>query len=200
MSILALELSSPLGSIAFRSSDGTSIVRQFPADRKDSGFFFQNLNELRRECGLPEVIAVGLGPGSYAGIRIAIATALGLRAAAGARLNGWPSICAIDCAEYLVVGDARRNSYFFAHVRGGDCLAGPVLMSEKELRVKLDEQKNLPRLSTQPLPQFAEVSLAYPSATILAALAESRGTEEPLEPIYLREPYITTSKETPWNR
>jgi tRNA threonylcarbamoyladenosine biosynthesis protein TsaB len=200
MSILALELSSPLGSIAFRHPDGTSVVRQFPADRKDSGFFFQNLGDLRRDCGLPDVIAVGLGPGSYAGIRIAIATALGLRAAAGARLVGWPSICAMDSAEYFVVGDARRSSYFFAHVRDGDCMEGPVLMSETELRSKLGEQTNLPRLAAQSLPQFAEVTVAHPSASILARLAENRGTEEPLEPIYLREPYITTPKATPWNR
>ncbi len=200
MSVLALELSSPLGSVAFRAADGTSLVRQFPADRKDSGLFFENLSDLRREFGLPELIIVGLGPGSYAGIRIAIATALGLRSAAAARLVGWPSICAIDCPAYCVVGDARRSSYFFAEVREGRCIAGPLLLSEAELRATLGEHLDRPRFASQPLPQFEQITLAHPSALVLARLAEKNGSAEPLEPIYLRAPYITTPKAKPWNR
>ena len=96
----------------------------FPADRKDSGLFYENLEGIYRESGPPEVIVVGLGPGSYAGVRIAIATAIGLKAAANARLVGLPSICAIDQSEYLFVGDARRNSFFFAHVVRGCCRGG----------------------------------------------------------------------------
>ena len=53
----------------------------------------------------------------------------------------------------------------------------------------------------QQLAEFPEAVLAYPSAVILAALAETREADDkPLEPIYLREPYITTAKITPWTR
>ncbi|HEY5036591.1 MAG TPA: hypothetical protein VII74_05620, partial [Chthoniobacterales bacterium] len=169
MKILALELSTALGSIAFRSEDEPLLVRQFPADRKDSGLFYENLSAIRQECGLPERIVVGLGPGSYAGIRIAIATAIGLGAANSAELVGLPSICALECPAYRVVGDARQSSYFWAKIKDGNCIGGPELMSEEELRARLREPSDLPVFSSQPLPQLAEVVCAYPDAGILAA-------------------------------
>lgn len=202
MKTLALELSTALGSVAWLGADGASTVRKFPADRKHSGLFYENLSDLCRDCGLPEVIVVGLGPGSYAGVRIAIATALGLRIASSARLLGLPSICAFDCARYCVIGDARRSSYFFARVQDGNCIEGPCLLSEEELQAKLDDQCAVPVFASQPLPQFARVETMHPSAVLLAALAQKSDlrSDEPLEPIYLRTPYITTPKTIPWIR
>jgi tRNA threonylcarbamoyladenosine biosynthesis protein TsaB len=201
MKILALELSSALGSIAFRREDESLLVRQFPADRQHSGLFFENLCEIRRAGGLPDKIVVGLGPGSYAGTRIAIATAIGLATASGAQRVGLPSICAIKLPAYCVVGDARRSSYFYARVRQGNCEEGPVLMDETTLRQKLDAHAELPFVSSENLPQFPNLMLAYPAADALAALGE---TAEPrdgsLEPIYLRPPYITTPKPKSWIR
>ncbi len=200
MKILALELSSAVGSIAWRADEGVEVVRQFPADRQHSGLFFEHLRELRREVGLPETIVVGLGPGSYAGTRIAIATALGLRAAGGARLVGLPSICAIDLPEYGVAGDARRGSYFFAQVRGGRCLAGPMLLTAEELRGQRSAHPLLPFVASEALPEFAEMTRVHPSAAVLARLGEGAESAENLEPIYLRPPYITTPKAKPWIR
>jgi tRNA threonylcarbamoyl adenosine modification protein YeaZ len=201
MSTLALELSSALGSVALRGADGSMVVREFPADRQHSGEFFENLRELLRAGDRPEVIVVGLGPGSYAGTRIAIATALGLRAAFGARLVGRPSICAIDLPEYCIAGDARRQSYFFAHVERGRCLEGPSLVSGDELRRKVDEHAHFPFVAVEALPEFPRMTRAHPSAAQLAFQAEkTEESAENLEPIYLRQPYITTAKATPWIR
>jgi tRNA threonylcarbamoyladenosine biosynthesis protein TsaB len=201
MSVLALELSSAVGSIAFRRDDGSILVRRFPADRQHSGLFFENLSEIRGECGLPKRIVVGLGPGSYAGTRIAIATAIGLRAASGAQLVGLPSICAIDLPAYCVIGDARRSSYFFAQVRQGICEQGPVLTTAEELQQRFDGRPDLPLVASEKLPQFPETKLAYPAAEVLAALGEpAEPRDEILEPIYLRPPYITTPKPNSWTR
>ncbi len=196
MKVLALELSSPVGSVAFCDEEGERDLRAFPADRKDSGFFYENLSAIYQEFGHPDLIVVGLGPGSYAGVRIAIATALGLKLAAGARLLGLPSICAVERAEYLFVGDARRNSFFFAHVKEGRCLEGPTLASAEETERRMSEAPHLPVVATQPLPPFAHVMVENPSALRLVELASGHdwGTERPLEPIYLREPYITTPR------
>lgn len=201
MKVLALELSSGLGSVAFRRGDDSTFVRHFPADRQHSGLFFENLSEIRGAWGLPEKIVVGLGPGSYAGTRIAIATAIGLGAASEAQLVGLPSICAFDLPGYGAIGDARRGSYYFARVQGGICEEGPVLLSEEALRQKMDEDSKLPFVASEKLRQFPEVTLAYPSAALLAALGEkiAPGSAN-LEPIYLRQPYITTPKPTPWTR
>ena len=196
MNVLALELSSPVGSLAFCGENGAPVFKVFPADRKDSGLFYENLQSTLAVSGKPDLIVVGLGPGSYAGVRIAIATALGLKAAMGARLVGLPSICALARAEYVIVGDARRNSFFFAHVIDGRCVEGPTLATEEEIVAKLQESPELPRIATQPLPQFAGVIVEHPSALRLAELAEEMEIEdaEELEPIYLRAPYITVAK------
>src|SRR5207244_13088180 len=97
--------------------------------------------EVQKQFGKSETIVVGLGPGSYAGTRIAISAAIGLQTASGARLIGYSSICAIECdaAEYCVIGDARRQTCFFACMRGHELVDGPTLMTEAELREKLDK-------------------------------------------------------------
>src|SRR5260370_29699411 len=139
MKVLALELSSPVGSVAFCDESGVRHFKVFPADRKDSGLFYENLQATQETSGRPEIIVVGLGPGSYAGVRIAIATAIGLKAASGARLLGVPSACALGHADYVIMGDARRNSFFFAHVIRGRCVEGPTLATEEEICSKLSQ-------------------------------------------------------------
>ena len=94
MKILALELSTAQGSLAWiddvsrtdaigEHKFNASNLLTWPNDRKDSGPFFDNVQQVVRQFGLPERIIVGLGPGSYAGVRIAISTGIGLQAAAG---------------------------------------------------------------------------------------------------------------------
>ena len=118
MKILALELSSTRGSIALLDGGKLEFDVEWPNDRKNSGPFFEHLAEVQKQTGKAETIVVGLGPGSYAGTRIAISAAIGLQVASRARLVGYPSICAIECdaPEYCVIGDARRNSFFYARV------------------------------------------------------------------------------------
>src|SRR5437867_13110502 len=119
MKILALELSSARGSLALRGNDHDDVLREWPNDRKNSGQFFEYLAEVQKQFGEPDTIIVGLGPGSYAGTRIAISAAIGLQTASRARLVGFPSICAMefDASEFCVIGDARRQTFFFARVR-----------------------------------------------------------------------------------
>src|SRR2546430_4636321 len=113
MKTLALELSSARGSIALLAADKIEFDQEWPNDRKNSGPFFEHLREVQKQCGKADTIIVGLGPGSYAGTRIAISAAIGLQTASGARLIGFPSICAIECdaAEYCAIGDAPRQTF-----------------------------------------------------------------------------------------
>ena len=200
MKILALELSSAQGSIALLDNDKVEFDREWPNDRKNSGPFFESLAEMHKQFGKADTIIVGLGPGSYAGTRIAISAAIGLQAASRARLIGFPSICAIeyDAAEYCVIGDARRQTFFFARVRDNNLAEGPDLMSEAELREKLDKlDRKMSIFTTEKLSQFERAEVRYPEAKLLAKLAADPKREfaqPPLEPIYLREPHITIPK------
>jgi tRNA threonylcarbamoyl adenosine modification protein YeaZ len=197
MKILALELSTARGSLAWLN-DYVDLAREWPSDRKNSAAFFENLDEVTRKFGSPEAIVVGLGPGSYAGTRIAIAAAIGLQAASKARLIGLPSICAIVSPDYCVIGDARRKSFFFARVRAHELIEGLSLFTEEGLKNKLETfELDMPIFSSESLPQFPRAVIRYPSAQLLARLAQDSNRSfklPPLEPIYLREPHITMPK------
>src|SRR6266700_5043316 len=174
MKILALELSTARGSLAWLDNDDLELAREWPNDRKNSAALFENLDAVTKKFGAPETIIVGLGPGSYAGTRIAISAATGLEFSSGARLIGFPSICAMECDahEYCVIGDARRKSFFFARIRGQELVEGPTLYSEEELKNKLATLGNdMEIFCSESLPQFPEAVIRYPSAAVLARLA-----------------------------
>ena len=196
MKTLALELSTSRGSLAWLDDEIMS-TREWSNDRRNSSAFFENLQAVREKFGAPEAIIVGLGPGSYAGTRIAISAAIGMQLSSNARLIGYPSICAMECdaQEYCVIGDARRKSFFFARILKNDVVEGPTLYSETELNAKLESlHPATPVFSSQSLPQFQAPVVLFPSALILARLAKEprrRFCLPPLEPLYLREPHIT---------
>lgn len=198
MKILAMDLSTGRGSIAWFDGAGDVFDVTFANDRKHSGLFFANLKQTLQRFGAPELIAVGLGPGSYAGTRIAIATASGLAAATGARLCGLSSMRAFetDASDYSVVGDARRQSFFFAHVVGRDCIEGPLLYTRDELRARISGSAHRV-FASEKIADAPEAVLSYPSARVIAEIARDAPetlAAQPLEPIYLREPHITYPK------
>lgn len=199
MNTLAFELSSRQGSIARMENDAVTFDQTFANDRKHSGLFFENLRLCVQKFGIPDVIVVGLGPGSYAGVRIAIATAVGLRTAVRATLCGLLSICAleVEAREYCVIGDARRQSFFLARVRDGRVIDGPDLHSASELET-MTRDSSVPVFSFEPLPQFPRSLVAFPAARKLAKLACDQAGKiadtGSLEPIYLYAPHITVPK------
>ena len=199
MRILALELSTARGSLAWLDNEA-DLTREWPNDRKNSGLFFESLYAATEKFGAPDTIIVGLGPGSYAGTRIAISAAIGLHVSFGADLIGFPSISAMerDAHEYCVIGDARRKSFFFARIRANSLVEGPTLFSESELKTKLDAiEIAVPVFTSDSLPQFERAEVCFPSALTLARLAREPQRSfslPPLEPIYLCEPRITMPK------
>lgn len=197
MKILALELSTARGSLAWLDDDVDHDC-EWPNDRKNSGAFFENIDRVMKEFGTPGIIIVGLGPGSYAGTRIAISAAIGLQVSSRARLIGFPSICTIEGREYCAIGDARRKSFFFARIRASELVEGPTLFAEMELRDKLNQLgPDMSIFTSESLPQFERAVIRYPSARLLVRLAQDKQRSfslPPLEPIYLREPHITMPK------
>jgi tRNA threonylcarbamoyladenosine biosynthesis protein TsaB len=199
MKILAVELSTARGSLAWLDESDPSIsIMTWPNDRKNSGPFFEQLQAVIQKRGTPDKIVVGLGPGSYAGTRIAISAAIGISAAADIALRGYPSVCALndDAKEYVVIGDARRRSFFVVRVANRVLSSDYELLDETETRTRLGElPPTTPVFSSDLLPQFgSQVEQRFPSAEILAKLAldaDETLVRPPLEPIYLREANIT---------
>ncbi|MGN0886531.1 MAG: hypothetical protein ACI4RT_05990 [Candidatus Spyradenecus sp.] len=69
----------------------------------------------------PSALTVGVGPGSFAGIRAAIACLQGLGLGWGLKPRGFPSAAALALAsglpEVTVVGDARRGTLWAVRYR-----------------------------------------------------------------------------------
>lgn len=199
MTILAIETSTTRGSVALLDGGRLLIDECFIADRGHGSALVPVLQRAREIVGKLDLIAIGLGPGSYAGVRIAIATGMGLGMATGARLVGIPSVAALatDARSYVAAGDARRETCYFTRVEEGRCEEGPVLVDEAGLRSRIAIWGNLPVFVTEPLALLPEAVVALPGASVLARLAEagrSIVSEGALEPLYLREPHITQPK------
>lgn len=192
MITLAIESSSGCGSMAVVENSAVVFDERFGSDRRHSSDLFLALERALVRCDSLDQVAVGLGPGAYSGVRVAIAAAIGIGIARKCKLVGLPSVTAFELEEYLAVGDARRSGFYFTHVRAGECVQGPVLADEQTL-LRLVESP-LPILASGPVLALPTLQIAFPCARKLAVLAQSglgmcaRGE---LEPIYLREALVT---------
>ena len=195
--ILALEASSDFASVALLEGETLLAKREFPSKRSLSADLFPVLAQLLENAPPVEKLVVGLGPGSYAGVRITIAAAMGLQSVFGCELEGIPSVLGLAPPEATVqaIGDARRGTWYYTQIREGVCVDGPRLLgTPEELRAALASGEG-PVVSSEPLPAEWGAELRVPQAEILARLAScNRGVcqRETLEPLYLRPPHITT--------
>lgn len=197
MTILALEFSSERRSVAL-ARDGQVLAEavEQSGGRGTNAFglietVLSTARVSRDEIG---VLAVGLGPGSYTGIRAAIAIAQGWQLATGAKLLGVSSAEALAAqaqTENLrgvvnVVIDAQRGEFYLAKwevmAAGRTEIAPLKIVSAAELAANSAAGE----ICLGP----AADKVMFPSATTIAQLASSR-TEfvaaEELVPIYLRE-------------
>lgn len=156
-------------------------------------------------------VVVGTGPGSYTGLRVGIATALGLARGAGAALRGVPSLEALafgeldpgQSAAFLL--DARQGELYLARYQRdpGEVrpLLAPCVTTAAELggllvageRVFADEAAlRAAGLEAERARAPERFSQAWPSAAALLALGvdrlERHGGQpaDQLEPLYLR--------------
>ena len=199
MKTLAIDTSTSHGSVALIDGGRILLDETFTADRGHESKLMPLLQRARDLAEKLDIIAVGVGPGSYAGIRIAIATAMGLQMALGARLVGIPSVAVWECGSerHIAIGDARRETFYFTKVERGICTEGPMLTDAAGLLARIAGLPDWPVLSAEPLALVPDAIVALPRALTLARLAaDGRGivAEGALEPLYLREPHITLPK------
>jgi len=123
---IALETSARSASVAVRAGP-REVEVELEAGRAHAGDLLPALDRILREIGASpgEVtsVLVGTGPGSYTGLRVGIATALGIVRGCRAALRGVPSgetLCFGELAageEAVVLLDARAGELYFAHYR-----------------------------------------------------------------------------------
>jgi len=163
------------------------------------GAFFEVLDRAVKATGKSNRIAVGIGPGSYNGLRTAISAAEGLRLATGAELVGIASVRALPCesAEYVAVNDARGGVFYYVKIRDRKIMGEFELLSAESLAERLDSQTELPVFSSLPVGAIPQAKVVLPDAVLIATLGlHEQSVESVIEPLYLKPAHITHPKRT----
>lgn len=205
MTILAIETSSPQASLAVWDSTNRKTIWQdsFITERRHNAKIFDALQQAIDLSVQPwDLIAIGIGPGSYGGVRVGIAAANGISIAKNIVTTGISSLEAYsEEADYLVVGDARRNSYYLAEVKQHQLTGEPELLDKKALSKQIASSDSpIFTMDKSVADQYQSIQHQYPSAERLAIRAsqlDAPTTLQVIEPHYLRPPFITQAKKKP---
>jgi len=202
MTILSLEFSSSQRSVAVSRMGAVLAEAAETGERNTAAFGMieKALMQAKIDRNDVEAIAIGLGPGSYTGIRAAIALAQGWQLARAIKTIGISSVTAIVVqaqAEKIfgrvnVVVNAQREEFYLAtyDITEATCKEIAPLkilpIAEVQSRAAAGEITTGPEAAKF----FSNGRVIFPPATAIAALAQ--GSEnflpgEKLEPIYLRE-------------
>jgi tRNA threonylcarbamoyladenosine biosynthesis protein TsaB len=204
MTILALEFSSPQRSVAVLRTDGAVIAAEVVETGGHGSNAFGMIEQALAEAkiGREEIgaVAVGLGPGSYTGIRAAISLAQGWQLACSVKLLGVSSVeglAAQAWAEKIlgrvsVVIDAQRNEFYLAAYEvtpeSWRETAPLKILSLAEVQSRATGGGIL--IGPEVTKWFPGGRIIFPRAAALAELAARRSgfvPGEKLEPVYLRE-------------
>jgi tRNA threonylcarbamoyladenosine biosynthesis protein TsaB len=207
MTILALEFSSEQRSVAIARKG--SVLSEAVKTGGRSTAAFDMIEHVLREAKLEreeiETIAVGLGPGSYTGIRAAIALAEGWKLARNVNMTGVSSVTAIVSAAQTekifgpvsVVVNAQREEFYCAtydisEINWTEIAPLKILSREETLSASQG------RIMIGPeAPKFPGGRLIFPNAAAIAKLAAAQTNfqaPDRLEPIYLRETTFVKAK------
>lgn len=207
-SVLIIETSTDKASIALAIDGEIAAEKSFTSDRRHNSLLFGPMAEIIGEYGKHsfDAVLVGSGPGSYSGTRVGIAAAQGAALVAGCEAVAIPSILgteeALSGGACLAVGDARRGSYWLAHIAENQLVEGPLLKDRIgfDLAIKNAVEKQIHCFSMETI-RGMEIPLAHPTASGLwqvwqNASAQVRATwaAKIPQPIYLAPPHITPSK------
>jgi len=215
MTILALEFSSAQRSVAVMRSSNPQVMTEIVETGAGGTRAFGMVEAALREAGSDreqiEAIAIGLGPGSHTGIRVAISIAQGWQMACGVKLLG---VSSVEClaaqaqAEKIfgrvnVVIDAQRNEVYLAsyEVSSGEWKEIKPLQITASTRMPSCNDAGEIWVGPEITRWLSQGKILFPSAAILARLAASRNDfvrGDQLSPIYLREPsFIKVARPDP---
>ena len=167
MIVLGLDTATQATAVALLLDDGRALERdEDPPDGGRPGHATRVLPlaaELLDETGLDwreiERIAVGVGPGSFTGLRIGVATARGLAQSLGISVGAVGTLRALavaaaaspdatpDPPTILAVLDARRGELFVAAYAGDRELLAPRAVAPQQLGALIAELPSRPALA-----------------------------------------------------
>ncbi len=205
--ILALECSQPDASLCLCNAEGRLLYSaSWHAERNHDAHLFPALQQAMDSLGETplSLILVGAGPGSYGGVRVALAAAVGIATVTGARtvaVGSWDALSAEKGERACIISDARRGGWTVRHPGGRIDV-----LSTEELQAL-----NLPLFSIEPAEALAARGICVEEGALtpvaeglvrtwlsLAPSQQEALAARAAEPIYVRPPHITAAKRKPW--
>lgn len=188
MKSLVIENSTESGTVAVAREGVILVSRKF----SKAGELAVAIEEIFLNFGVPDEIVVGIGPGSYTGLRVASATAIGIQLALGCPAFGCPSVFGYQEVSYHVVGDARLGAVFLASIEDKQLTRGPELLPAEEFQLLRPRLGRAPVFAIGPIPDCTDLPILRPEAKYLIQCRES--FVHSLVPLYLKEPHITLKR------
>jgi len=206
MNILALETSSPSASLCLADEQAVKYVTAWRSERNHDAFLFPALQRAMDSLGdaPPDYILVGAGPGSYGGVRVALAAAVGISVITGARVVALDSWRALADDGAGIISDARRNGWTYRDASGDiRVLSHEELLQMVAAGTRLYSVETAEHLATRGIEVAKSGLVPTAEGLVRSWLAMTDAEREaqaarPAEPIYVRPPHITESKHKPW--
>ncbi len=212
--ILGIETGSRGLSVAIREGSADLAREAAHSDHGQATMLMPMIERVRQAAGLAygdfDRIAVAAGPGSFTGLRVGLAAALGLSLAAGVPAIGISSFHAAAVGleraagvRLIVVLDSRREEPFVAELGlAADFLRAPCVMTVAALDALV--QSATPALLCGDAPALEryraadgirlEMRSADASGVALLAADSAHRFDLPAKPVYIRPPDVTMPK------
>ncbi len=208
--ILALECSQPDASLCLADAEGNLLsAAAWHAERNHDAHLFPALQSAMDALGESPLthILIGSGPGSYGGVRVALAAAVGIATVTGARrvaLPSWDALAEGLGENACIISDARRGGWTLRRADGSiDVLDKKDLLALQSSGTRFFSIEEAAELAGQGIEVEAGGLRPEAAGLVRTWLSLSPEQQEKLaaavpEPIYVRPPHITEARRKPW--
>lgn len=217
--ILSIETSCADASLSLMIGGEECFSSRWTALRSHNSRIFDALAEIKPflDNAPPSLILVGAGPGSYSGIRVALAAADGLSLVYDApvvALCSWEAL-PHHKGDALIISDARRGGWAVSRLNAGKWDGNLKILTAESAREEIDRAlaNNIPVLSCEPGDKLAaqgwtqvRAGLAPEAVALVRSWLDKTPEEQAFlktgvpSPLYVREPHITPAKKAAWEK
>lgn len=206
MNLLAIETSVADATLCLYTGGGFAAESAWHAERNHDAYLFPALQRALDALGDSplDAVLVGAGPGSYGGVRVALAAGVGVSMVRGAKLVAVPSWDQLVKNGECIISDAKRGGWTLRKPDGTISV-----ITTEELHTLLEGGTPVASVETSEALRKRGVDIARCGLVSTAqGLVETwLGMDEaaraalaakPAEPIYVRPPHITDALHKPW--